>query len=303
MKLINLPFFWILIVALTIAAVFAFFRFRKLKQWGFKELVTNPKLWDDMTEAHQKAGQAAEEAKHWNDAEVASAVKAFLFHVPTSRGAWDLAHVLQELGARTHPAVLETLSDANLHSKLVKSTGKDLGSEAPFNRACDLLGDTPPLEAAPVLASFIADPFEEIRKDAALALRKIGSPEVVGALKKSLADEDEYVRSYGLMGLEFAVNRNRLNERCARELYADIERLLLEGKNSDKSAKLLLHINESRAVDLFLSDRILNPSAPSLHDVLRALADKEIVVPRDRLLGLITQLETLEMKYPYTSAL
>jgi len=105
------------------------------------------------------------------------------------------------------------------------------------------------------------------------------------------------------MGLRWAIKNHRLNEQCARELYEDIAQLVISGKNGDKSAYLLLHIDQTRATELFLSERVFTPSALSLHEALEALADERIAVPRDQLLTLIADLEKSEMKYPKTHAL
>ena len=300
MKALYSPAFWIVVIA----AVMVVFRFRARGEWGFRELMQNPEEWSrDMERASKALERATEEAKQWNDSQISAAVNRFVFDVSSSQEATGDASILKSLGPRVHPTVLQILGDASRRAKLVAPTGKNLLPEAPFNRACGLLGDSPPTNATVFIAPFLDEPAKEIRKDAALVLGKIGTPEVVVPLRMAFSDSDEYVRSYGLMGLQWAIKNHRLNEQCARELYGDIAQLVITGKNPDKSASLLLHIDQPRATELFLSEKIFAASAPSLHEALEALADKRIAVRRDRLLTLIAELEKCEMKYPKTYAL
>ena len=294
---------WIVVAIAATAAVILVLRSRTRNEWGFRDIVKNPKLWSNIEETGRAVDRAVEEAKQWNESQISTAVNRFLFEVASSQEASADAKVLESLGPRVHPAVLQILSDASQRAKLVVATGKNLLPEAPFNRACRLLGDTPPPDAAVRIAPFLDEPAKEIRKDAALVLGRIGTTEVVVPLRKAFADSDEYVRSYGLMGLQRAIKNHRLDEHCARELYEDIAQLVITGKNCDKSAALLLHTDQTRATQLFLSERLFTPSAPSLRETLEALADKCIAVPRDRLLTLIAGLEQGEMEYPKTYAL
>jgi hypothetical protein len=304
MKMLNSPVFCIVALIVAIAAAIVIVRTRARSQWGFKELVKNPERWSrDMERASRAQERAIEQAQTWNESQFSAAVNRFVFDVASSHEASRDRNVLKSLGPKIHPAVLQILGNTSRRTELVAPTGKNLVPEAPFNRACSLLGDTPPSNAAALVAPFLDEPGKEIRKDAALVLGKIGTPDVVVPLQKAFADSDEYVRSYGLMGLQWAIKNHRLDEQCARNLYEDIAQLVVAGKNHDKSAALLLHINAERATKLFLSEAVFNANAPSLQEALEALADKRVPVPRDRLLLLIADLEKGEMKHPRTYAL
>lgn len=302
--MLNTRMRWIIVAIVTIAVVIIIFRSRTRSEWGFREAVKSPEQWSrEMERASRELERATEEAKHWDEAQVSAAVNRFVFDVSSSQEAPGDARVLKSLGPRVHPAVLQILGDVSRRSKLVVPTGKNLLPEAPFNRACSLLGDTPPNSAAALIASFLDEPSKEIRKDAALVLGRIATPDVVPPLKRAFADSDEYVRSYGLMGLQWAIKNNRLHEQCARDLYEDIAQLVVAGRNADKSTALLLRIDQSRAAELFLSDKVFTPEAPSLHQALEALGDNRLTAPRERLLSLIEKLEKREMKYPTPYAL
>jgi len=195
---------------------------------------------------------------------------------------------------------MQILNDKSLHSKLITPTGKDILPEAPFNRVCDLLGHDPPAEFAPLFTPFLDDPSKEIRKDAALVLGNIGTETIIAPVRKALLDPDEYVRSYALIGFERARAEQRLGDSCRQELFPDLQRLLSEGQNGDKAASLLLEFDEQQAMNFFLSEAVFTPKFMSLHDVLHALNEKRLLIPRDRLLALIEELETDEQKYPRT---
>jgi len=147
------------------------------------------------------------------------------------------------------------------------------------------------------------EPSEQIRKDVALVLGSIGTPEIASPLRKAMADSDEYVRDYALIGLKRAIKSQRLNDECSHMLHGDIQKLLVEGKNAGAAAGLLLHFNQERAVELFLSDAIFTPNHKSLHEALNALAEAKVAVPRERLLAIIAQLEAGDLKYPCNYAL
>ena len=199
--------------------------------------------------------------------------------------------------------MLEFLGDSSLYERLIKPTGVDVLPEAPFNRGCDLLGDSPPAAAVDVLAPFLNAPSSEIRKDAILAIAKTGSSTITPLVRRALTDQDEYVRAYALMGLEFALNRNGLDATARHELFPDVLALLRTGKNADKATDILFRLNNDQAKDFFLSDEALQADSPILSNCLKTLANANVPVPRQRLLSLIKSLESKKLEYPTTYAL
>lgn len=294
--------FWLLLAAVALAVAFFVARNRGRSSWGFKDVVKNPGYWDGVNQARAEVDSAIEAAKKWDEGKVASFTRQFVFETTSSRDAWKQARILQELGGRTRPMVLSLLRDSTLYSRLVKPTGKDVLPEAPFNRACDLLGDSPGNEAVEALAPFLSDPSKEIRKDAALAVAKTGADTITPLVRKALLDEDEYVRSYVLMGLAFALDRSGLSESVQKELYPDVLALLRAGRNADKAAEILHRFDSERAKIYFLAE-VFTAESPILHHALKALADAKVAVPRDDLRSLIAGLEAKELKYPKTYAL
>jgi HEAT repeat protein len=315
MKLLSSPLFGLLSVAVLIAvgigAVVIFIRrgdpdfgagaSDSVDQPAFGDYVKNPDLLKELEEAHGQVGDEIDAASRWNDEQVAAAVRRYVLDAESSRESWTDARILEALGSRTHPALLQILRDRSLHTKLVAPTGKNILPEAPFNRICDLLDDDPPVEAVALLVPFLQQSFSsEIRKSAALTIGSTGAEAIVVPMRTALRDDDEYVRSYALMGLQRAIEAERLSDVCARELFEEIQRTLAESESDDDAAWLLLYFDEQRAVEFFLSDAVFTPKAKSLDEVLHALNAKGLTIPREKLLGLIEQLGADELKYPHT---
>jgi HEAT repeat protein len=293
----------VVVIIAIIAVTATLFLNRRGQLWSFRDLVKNPELWKEMSRGREKADQLIEDSKEWSDAQIADEVEHFLFDVSTARDDWAKGKALEQLASRVHPHVLRFLQDASLRAKVVKATGEDLVPEAPFNRACNLLGDEPPPEATAAMVLFLDEPSKYIRCDAALVLGKVGTAEIVTPIRKALSDADEHVRSYALMGLRWAVKNARLSEVCRKELSADMRRLLEEAKNADEAAGLFADFDVLQAKAFFLSDVFFRVDSHSLHEALEAMADRKIAAPRERLLTLIGDLERTELKYPQSHAL
>lgn len=297
---------FIVFLALTIlgiAVIVSVFRRRASAKWGFKDVVKNPGYWKQVSKANAAVSEAARKAKAWNDEKVAAVARHFILEQKSSRDGWGEARLLKELGERTHLTVLRLLGDSSLYSRLIEPTGVDVLPEAPFNRACKLLGDSPPEDSVQVLAPFLDADSTGIRKDAALSIAKTGASSIVPLIGKAFLDSDEYVRTYALMGLEFAMNRSGLTADARRELFSPVLTLVRVGNNADKATDVLLRLDKQKATDYFLSEESFTVDSPILHDVLKTLGNACVPVPRERLLVLIRSLENEEMKYPRTYAL
>lgn len=291
------------LIALILTVVFIMAKNRRGSYPGFKEVVKNPEYFDDISQARAEVDSVAKAAKNWDDSKVASLTKQFVLEAASSRDAWDQAQILNELGERTHPTVLGLLRDPSLYSRLVKPTGKDILPEAPFNRACHLLGDSPGAEAVEALAPFLSDPSTDIRKDAALAIAKTGAATITPLVRKAFSDQDEYVRSYALMGLAFALDRSGLSDSAQAALFPDVLDLLRTARNANDAADILYRFNPAKAKDYFLSQEVFAAESPVLHEVLKVLANAKVPVPREALKSLIASLEMQELEYPKTYAL
>jgi HEAT repeat protein len=304
-RTLQREFRWTSVACIAAVAFWLFMAIKKRypSSWGFKDVVKNPDYWESADQAHDELNAAVETAKSWSDERIASATRQFILEATSTRDAWDQARILRELGKRTHPTVLGLLGDSSLYSRLVKPTGMDVLPEAPFNRACDLLGDAPESEAIEPLAPFLNDPSEGIRKDAAMAMAKTGAGSITPLVKKALSDPDEFVRTYALMGLGYALNRSGLAESVRQELFPHVLGLLRIDQNADEATKILYLLNRDKATKFFLSEEVFTAGSPILHEALKTLSNANDPVPRQRLQVLIASLETTELKYPQNYAL
>jgi HEAT repeat protein len=266
---------------------------------GFKDVLKDPSLLDDAKEAREAEEKAIADATKASDAQVENAVTDYLFKTTSSREAWGEQKILRSLEKRVQPVILKYLAEKGRYAVWVKPTGKDILSEAPFHRACDLLGDAPPDAAVPLLAPFLNDPDDSIRKEAALAIGKTGSPEIVPHIRKALADPDEYVRSHALMGLSWAAKETKsLRPGVAAELFPDVRRLVEKGENGDEATEILVVFDPAAAKELFLSADFFRADSKILHEALEALDGASIQVPVERLEALIAELSKTKLKYP-----
>ena len=292
-----------LVVAVILGLLVRMARRRKRSPRGFQEAVKEPesmRAWDD---DFQRRDLEANAARMWSDDQVVAAVKAFVMDSGSSRDAGMHGYVLRKLDTRTHPAVLALLGDAALRPRLVEPTGTTLVPEAPFNRACDLLGDAPPASVVPWVARFLEEPSAGIRRDAAQVIAKTGAAGTAPLLRKAFADEDEYVRSSALMGMMYALNQQRMDGPLRAAIFPDVLALLLEERNAREASILLPKLDEARALKLFLRPEIFFAGSPILPDVLRALHEEKAPVPRGLLLEIIAGLGTQEVKDPHARAL
>jgi hypothetical protein len=297
----------IVVVALCVLVTVVWFLVVKARRSGaltFKDLVRNPRLLETLTEGGNDADRAAEEAKAWSDSRIDDAVKKYVFGDDgkvASGGIFVLGadtQTFEALGPRVFPPVLRILGDAGLRKKLLRRASKDSSGTTPFHYACRLLGQRPPVEAVRLLTPFLDDPDPQVRKDAAHVLGKVGSQEAVEPLRKALSDAEANVGYYALVGIRRAIKSGSVDEVLKRELYDDVQRLFLEGKQVESAAGVLLDFDPPRATQLMLSDKVFGPDTGLVHIALEALAERKIKVPRERLLALIQKVDVPPLPHP-----
>ena len=300
MNLFKPSALWIFLALVGLVAV-AVYKARRARPGGFKDVLKNPQEYlEALGSAEQDHQRALAEANAWTDQQLAARVRHFVLEVRSSREADAEKRLLVALGSRSHTAVIALLGDTTLRERLVIPTGENLLPEAPVHRACMLLEGNTPAACIPVVAPFMDAAEAEVRKSAALVLGESGHVDAAPQLRKGLADTDEYVRSYVLMGLKRARERQALSPECAAALFPDIQRLLAEGKNADDAATLLLELDRDQASAFLLSDAVFSPPSRELHQMIAALTAAGVSVPRQRVLSGIEPLRAKELKYPET---
>jgi len=242
-------------------------------------------------------------AMNWDDDTVASLTRDFVLSARTSKDAWNDLQILSNLGDRTHATVLGFLRDSALYRRLVTTTGRYFVPEAPFNRACLLLGESRGPETVDALAPFLNDPSEEIRKDAARAIARTGAVNMTPMINQALSDHEELVRSRALSGLKTAVSQSGLPAGIKEDLYSAVLRLLQRNQNAEDAASTLYCCDSAKAIDFFCSNSVFTAQSPIIDAVLRVLANEKCVIAPDKLKCLITDLERTDLQYSRSGAL
>ena len=281
---------------------FLFWWLSRRRPAGFKEWLKNPELFNQLCADPEAIQLGIARAREWPDADLRKELHRYVWKGSDLPGTPE-KHVLLALGERVRPWVLELLGDPALQARLTSLSKNKLFKQSPLERACGLLSGPAAAAAIPRLIPFQSHPNEEIRKIAALALGSIGTPEAVAPVRTALRDEEPYVRSYALIGLNRAVAAGELHAACLPALFEDLKKLITAGNNVGAAADLLLLADSAAATDFLRRSEALQPDAPALEEVLACLAKKQIGVPRGPLLTLIEALERREMKHPLPYAL
>ena len=300
MSVFQSPILWVVVVVIAVTAIFLFIKNRNpsARGAGFVDYLKEPEDPEDSVESQEREEAAVKAAQDWDDGKVASMTRRFVLEATSTHEVSDQIGLLRSLGEKTHPAVLNLLRDASLYDRLVKPDGKAMMAESPFNRACTLLGNAPGVESVDALAPFLSDPSPEIRRAASFAIAKTGSVTIAPLVRKAFSDPDEYVRSYAVMGLGFAMDRSGLADAVRLELFPDVMNLLRADQDDDDAFDLLYRFDSTQATDYFLSPEVFTVESPILHEVLEVLAKRKVPVPRDSLQSLISGLEMGKLNHP-----
>jgi hypothetical protein len=299
------------IIAVVVLAVAGFvlvqlFRDRKeppQAESGFREFVKNLDLWNEMLEANEDADSAAAEAAEWNEDQLAKEVERYVFSSKKKRDLWSIGRQLGELSPKTNDALLNILKDKANEAKLAELRPGDLLEDAPVMRLCELFDGNMPAEAIELLEPYLAHESDQIRKDCILAVAESGWPEALPAIKRALADGDEYVRSYSLMGMGRAIKSGALSEEIRDGVIVDLERLVTSDQNVEKAAGLMAQLDPTHAEEFLLSDAVLDTEKRYLHEVLRVIGQFDFKVNREKVQSLIETYAAREMEYPNTYVL
>lgn len=206
---------------------------------------------------------------------------------------------LKIVGSKAVPELIEALADPRTSS--AKFNGHILDSQSPFERICDLLGRAGAPEAASPLARYVSHHNEHFRKLAALTLGSIGTSECIAPLVKALDDDDDYVRSYAMMGIERGIDAGRCTKEFLDAMMPWLAKLLNrdDGSVSGSAPKLLLRIDANRALPILLAPTYFTIENSQLHYIVGALNDSGQRIPHDRLLPFLASAKSLSDQYPY----
>ncbi|HIK95507.1 MAG TPA: HEAT repeat domain-containing protein [Planctomycetes bacterium] len=119
---------------------------------------------------------------------------------------------LKLVGAKAVPMLIEALENPKTAATKFGDGGHALDPKSPFERIVDLLTPIGAPSTAETPTRYVDHEDDHFRKFAAIALGNIGSSDCVAPMLKALDDDDEYVRSFAMMGIERGIGA----ERCAK---------------------------------------------------------------------------------------
>jgi HEAT repeat protein len=283
------------VTACFLFAVIAVFCSRSLSQetGSFWDVVRNPDAMPDLDQYHAEVEKAAA-ALSGSPGKVAQLVDHFVFGEGSSSEAWTELRILAKLEKQSYPRALEILRDPAMRDKLTVMTGEShvFLPAGPINRLCEIFDQDapPPREAASLLSTFLQSESDEIRKNVALVIGSIGSTDSIPDLRRALSDSEEYVRSYALMGIQRAIEGDRIEESSQDEFFALVAGMWPHDTSfsvCDSIPLILLRLDRERAVELLLSDDLFTTRFEPVWRILEAFNSESVEVPRARLLAII----------------
>jgi hypothetical protein len=205
---------------------------------------------------------------------------------------------LQLLGERAVPALLTALKDPRfLRDKKTDSWVERL----PLEKVMNLLNPFAPAEAVPALVPLLRHKDYNFRKTAAFALGNIGSDACIEPMTAALADEDDYVRSNAMTGIQSGLEAKRGTPRFLEAMFERIVPLLERSDSTvgGEAPVTLLQIDRAKAISVLLGERYFTAANRELHYILRALNAGKVPVPANRLERLIQELKPKSKDYPF----
>ncbi|WP_165251378.1 DMP19 family protein [Paludisphaera soli] len=227
----------------------------------------------------------------WRDARIAEEVRRFVFDDSSDEPQTPVPEELRALGDRVHGPVLDLLADESIRDRLADRPGGVMICEAPFDRACDLLGDAPPHEAASRLAPFFVYPMQAVRAKAARMYGKLATEDALPFLRRAFRDLDERMAVAAMEGLLVAARLGRIPERSVAEMFEEVRSKHETARSGRDEAKLLLAIDRERAVEYLAAESRWQSPPDWFAGALSALAEAGVLVPRNRLVDFIRRLE------------
>ncbi|ADG68569.1 PBS lyase HEAT domain protein repeat-containing protein [Planctopirus limnophila DSM 3776] len=208
---------------------------------------------------------------------------------------------LQLVGMKAVPMLINALNNPKTASMKFGDGGYVPGPASPFERIADLLESSGSPQAAQPLAKYMQHNDSYFRKYAAHALGNIGTSECIEPMLIALGDDDDYVRSFAMMGVEGGIRAKRCTPEFLDAMVPALTKLLDRPDNSvsGRAPGLLLAIDTNRAMSILLSSDYFSIENKQLQYIIRALNTAGHKIPHDTLLPLLKTLKPLVADYPH----
>lgn len=208
---------------------------------------------------------------------------------------------LSLIGAAAVPSLLAALRDPRIRSADVEESWQPYSA---LDSSLELLAHHAGQELLGICETLVRSPSASVRKRAATHLASTGRADAIPILQELMRDDDPYVRSSVLCGIDRAIQE----ERAQADFRSSAYHLVLEqldqdwGVASNESASSLVRLDRERASRDLASERWLDLSNPNLHMLLEACNDARISLPASRVRRLLDEVlpeATKESPYPY----
>jgi hypothetical protein len=291
------------------------------RQPDFHEYVKNPEHRRSMERADRRRKRAPR-AEELDEEAIQGLVERFF------RGTFDerAKSRVQRAGERAVPVLLRALRDPRVRTARYGERSHALDDNTPLETILSLLEPFGPPEAVALIAPFVKHPDPVFRKYAAYALGNIGSDACVAPLSVALADPDDYVRSFAVMGIQWGIQGKRPTPSFLAAIFDHVGSLLsrkdrypgrfrrwwsgwyarlraLLGRpvshreygnfNTYSAAPgCLLDIDREKATTLLLDPRHFNTSNEYLYRICEALGEADVPLPLDKALPRLSELRS-----------
>jgi len=287
-----------IIALLAVVGVIAyrFFKPRNQDTGGFRDWVKKPD-YKQAAANYFAAREALEVPDDISDDEIQQMVDR-LFVQKDEDFNFDR---LKLVGIKAVPMLIGALENPKTALTQFGEGGHSLDAKSPFERIVDLLKPLGPAGAALPLAKYIDHEDDHFRKHAAIAIGNIGNSECITLMLKALNDDDDYVRSYAMMGIERGMEAERCTEGFLNAMFPALTKLLnrADGSISGTAPELLLAIDNDRAKPVLLSPEYFSVENDEVHYIIRALNAAGQKIPHDTLLPFLKTVKPFVDKYPH----
>ncbi|MBI4581454.1 MAG: DUF4375 domain-containing protein [Planctomycetes bacterium] len=260
------------------------------EQFGFNEYVRNPSLRHKQAQIHQEREEmVACLAKESPEKLVPMLLDDQLLPV--------VQPAICEAGPAVVPHLIAALADPAYRTPVDEETQSSVHvffrRSAPIVTVLRCLAEYAPPAAVASVAPLVTDPNQQIRQHASLLLGAIATDDAIDSLSEALADDDDYVRSYAMMGVLQAMDAGRGSPRFRKAVFDAIVPLVWRDDiaSSGDAPKCLLRLDRQRAVSVLTGPEALSPGREGLMYVLRALKEDRVPIDGDDLLRLIEAIE------------
>lgn len=260
--------------------------------FGFMDYVRNPTMAFSLKDEFEM-----------RDAEVAALAKRsphrlveMLLQEPDQFGTPTRA--ICEAGPQVVPALLAAINDPRFREPPPIDTS-GVG-RLPIAGVLSCLEELAPPEAGPAVLPLVTDDNKNIRKEVALLLGSMATDDAAPSLCRLLDDEDDYVRSYAMLGILRALKAERGSETFRRLTFDAMAPLVYRRAVSgyDQAPECLLRLDKARAVSFLTSSKRLGANQQNLHEVLRALRLAGVKVAETDLLKILADWKEKAAEYP-----